>query len=181
MTTAATCTEKGEKTRTCQREGCNAKETEEIAANGHQWTAATCTAPKTCSVCSATDGNPLGHIFGEWSVTKAADYVTPGEKNHTCSVCNAAETGAIPSILQQLQDLQITAAKDGKHTMTLPTGKKVLVLLAGYSGVGQLKSIQVLSVGETGEVSFALPSGASVVIFFLQEDYKPLCSRNVTQ
>ena len=130
-----------------------------------------------CDIC----GKELSvHTFGKWCVTKAADYVTPGEKTHTCSVCNAAETEAIPSILQQLKDLEITATKDG-YTMTLPTGKKVLVLLAGYSGVGQLKSIQVLSVGETGEVSFALPSGASVVIFFLQEDYKPLCSREVTQ
>ncbi len=180
MTTAATCTEKGEKTRTCQREGCNAKETEEVAASGHQWTAATCTAPKTCSVCSATDGNALGHTFGEWSVTTAAGYDTDGEKTQTCSICNAEKTEAIPSILQQLKDLKITATKDG-YTMTLPTDRKVLVLLAGYSGVGQLKSIQVLSVGETGEVSFALPSGASVVIFFLQEDYKPLCSRKVTQ
>ena len=130
-----------------------------------------------CDIC----GKELSaHTFGDWRVTKAADYVTPGEKTHTCSVCNATETGAIPSILQQLQEMEINKAEDG-YTMTLPTDRKVLVLLAGYSGVGQLKSIQVLSVGETGEVSFALPSGASVVIFFLQEDYKPLCSRKVTQ
>ena len=113
-------------------------------------------------------------------MTTAAGYDTDGEKTQTCSICNAEKREAIPSILQQLKDLEITATKDG-YTMTLPTGRKVLVLLAGYSGVGQLKSIQVLSVGENGEVSFALPSGASVVIFFLQEDYKPLCSRKVTQ
>ena len=113
-------------------------------------------------------------------MTTPADYVTPGEKTQTCSICNAEKREAIPSILRQLQKMEITAAEDG-YTMTLPTDRKVLVLLAGYSGVGQLKSIQVLSVGETGEVSFALPSGASVVIFFLQEDYKPLCSRKVTQ
>ena len=132
-----------------------------------------------CSRCNAVDAEAV-HTFGEWSVTTPADYVTQGEKTHTCSVCKETRTETIPSILQQLKDLEITATKDG-YTMTLPTGKKVLVLLAGYSGVGQLKSIQVLSVGETGEVSFALPSGASVVIFFLQEDYKPLCSREVTQ
>ena len=181
VTTAATCTEKGEKTRTCQREGCNAKETEEVAASGHQWTAATCTAPKTCSVCSATDGNALGHAFGEWSVTKAADYVTPGEKTHTCSVCKETRTETIPSILQQLQDLQITAAEDGRRTMTLPTGKKVLVLLAGYSQAGQLQSIQVLSANETGEVTFTRPDSEKAMLFFLQEDYKPLHSCKVTQ
>ena len=132
-----------------------------------------------CSRCNAVDAEAV-HTFGKWSVTTPADYVTPGEKTHTCSVCNAAETEAIPSILQQLKDLKITATKDG-YTMTLPTGRKVLVLLAGYSQAGQLKSIQMLSADATGEVSFALPSGASVVIFFLQEDYKPLCSRKVTQ
>ena len=166
------------KTFTCSV--CKETKTEDIPASGHQWEDATCTAPKTCSVCSATDGNPLGHIFGKWSVTKAADYVTLGEKTHTCSVCNAAETEDIPSILQQLQEMEINKAEDG-YTMTLPTGRKVLVLLAGYSQTGQLQSIQVLSVGETGEVSFALPSGANIVLFFLQEDYKPLCSRKVTQ
>ena len=121
------------------------------------------------------------HIFGEWSVTKAASYVTPGEKTRTCSVCNAAEKEAIPSILQQLQDLRITAAEDGRRTMTLPTGKKVLVLLASYSQAGQLQSIQVLSANETGEVTFTRPDSEKAMLFFLQEDYKPLCSRKVTQ
>lgn len=120
------------------------------------------------------------HIFGKWCVTKAADYVTPGEKTHTCSVCNAAETEAIPSILQQLKDLEITATKDG-YTMTLPTGRKVLVLLAGYSQAGQLKSIQMLSADANGEVTFTRPDSEKAMLFFLQEDYKPLCSRKVTQ
>ena len=35
QTTAPTCTEKGEDSRYCRREGCDAKETREIAANGH--------------------------------------------------------------------------------------------------------------------------------------------------
>ena len=132
-----------------------------------------------CSRCNAVDAE-AAHTFGDWSVTKAADYVTPGEKTHTCSVCNAAETGAIPSILQQLKDLEITATKDG-YTMTLPTGKKVLVLLAGYSQVGQLKSIQMLSADANGKVTFTRPDSEKAMLFFLQEDYKPLCSRKVTQ
>ena len=173
---------------------CGAVKTEEAAHTFGEWS----DGKHTCSICGYEAkcghndtnkdhkcdicGKELSvHAFGDWSVTKAAGYVTPGEKTRTCSVCNAAEKEAIPSILQQLQDLRITAAEDGRRTMTLPTGKKVLVLLAGYSQAGQLQSIQVLSVGENGEVSFALPSGASVVLFFLQEDYKPLCSRKVTQ
>ena len=113
-------------------------------------------------------------------MTQAADYVTLGEKTHTCSVCSAAETEDIPSILQQLQEMKITAAEDG-YTMTLPTGKKVLVLLAGYSQAGQLKSIQVISADANGKVTFTRPDSEKAMLFFLQEDYKPLRSRKVTQ
>lgn len=31
----------------------------------HEWTEATCTSPKTCSKCEATEGEALGHVHGE--------------------------------------------------------------------------------------------------------------------
>ena len=34
-----------------------------IPASGHSWNPATCTAPKTCSRCDATEGNALGHSY----------------------------------------------------------------------------------------------------------------------
>ena len=130
-----------------------------------------------CDIC----GKELSvHIFGKWRVTTAAGYDTDGEKTQTCSICNAEKREAISSILQQLQKMEITAAEDG-YTMTLPTGKKVLVLLAGYSQAGQLKSIQMLSADANGEVTFTRPDSEKAMLFFLQEDYKPLCSRKVTQ
>lgn len=33
---------------------------------GHEWVEATCTEPKTCSRCGETEGEPLGHIAGDW-------------------------------------------------------------------------------------------------------------------
>lgn len=56
----------------------------QCTANGHSWTPATCTAPKTCSVCGATEGVALGH---NWS---AATCTTP----KTCSVCGQTEGSA---------------------------------------------------------------------------------------
>ena len=140
VTTEATCTEKGEKTRNCQREGCDAVETVDIPANGHTevtdaaveptctepgktegkhcsvcneilveqteipakghtWTAASCTAPRTCSVCSATDGNPLGHDWSDWTVTTEATCTAKGEKTRSCQRegCDATETVDIPA------------------------------------------------------------------------------------
>ncbi len=61
---AATCTEIGwEAYDTCSR--CDYTTYKEIPATGHTWTPATCTVPKTCSVCSATEGSAMGHDWGE--------------------------------------------------------------------------------------------------------------------
>ena len=57
----------------------------EAAVCAHDWDAATCTAPKTCSICGATEGEALGH---DWT---AADCDTP----KTCKVCGATEGSAL--------------------------------------------------------------------------------------
>ena len=49
-------------------------------ALGHNWKAATCTAPKTCNTCGATEGDPLGHSEGtEWKYDSENHW-------HTCTV-----------------------------------------------------------------------------------------------
>ncbi len=57
----ATCTENGQKTYTC---ACGDTYTDTITAIGHNYTEATCTAPKTCTRCKATSGEALGHTTG---------------------------------------------------------------------------------------------------------------------
>ena len=44
----------------------------------HDWQNATCVAPKTCSKCSETEGEALGHTGGTATCTEKA----------TCSVCS---------------------------------------------------------------------------------------------
>lgn len=63
----ATCTAKATyyKSCACGEKGTETFEYGELAE--HNWTPATCTAPKTCSVCGATEGDALGHTEGtEW-------------------------------------------------------------------------------------------------------------------
>ena len=57
----------------------------EYVEPSHTWTDATCTAPKTCSVCGETEGEALGHTWVD------ADCDTP----KTCSVCSATEGEAL--------------------------------------------------------------------------------------
>ena len=64
---------------------CNATEG---AALGHDWAAATCTAAKTCKNCNETEGTPLGHTevtLEAKAATCTATGLTEGKK---CSVCN---------------------------------------------------------------------------------------------
>lgn len=76
----ATCTAKATyyKSCACGEKGTETFEYGELGA--HNWTPATCTAPKTCSVCQATEGDPLGHTEGtEWKSDKDNHW-------HTCTV-----------------------------------------------------------------------------------------------
>ncbi len=67
----ATCTEAGEETRTCTREGCEEIETREVEA--------------------------LGHDFGEWEVSKEVTCTEDGEETRTCSRCEEVETRVVPA------------------------------------------------------------------------------------
>ena len=53
----------------------------EGSALGHSWKDATCTEPKTCSACGATEGEALGHTWKDATCTEPK----------TCSVCSAKE------------------------------------------------------------------------------------------
>lgn len=77
VTKAPTCTETGLKTTTCTVCG-HVVEGVEVPAVGHSWADATCTTPKTCSVCSEVEGEALGHTFidGACVLCKLA-YVDP--------------------------------------------------------------------------------------------------------
>ncbi len=49
-------------------------------ANGHNWSSATCTTPKTCTVCQAKDGTAEGHKYS----------------NGSCTVCGAQDSNCTP-------------------------------------------------------------------------------------
>ena len=107
VTTPATCTEDGVKSRTCV---CGATETRSIDATGHsfgEWTVttpATCTVDgvesRTCSACGETETRAIpatGHTFGAWTVTTPATCTEDGVESRTCSACGETETRAIPA------------------------------------------------------------------------------------
>ena len=81
--TNATCTDDGSKHQVCSV--CNASiRTEAIAATGHSYKEATCTNPKTCKNCGATEGSAIDHnydYYGKCSkcgtmIPEATEYIT---------------------------------------------------------------------------------------------------------
>ena len=68
-------------------------------AAGHTWTPATCTAPKSCSVCSATEGDALGHSWGKWTVITPATEDAEGTERRVCRNDGShRQTRAIPKL-----------------------------------------------------------------------------------
>ena len=75
---APTCTVGGYTVYRCDHANCNKNENRDFTdPTGHSMQAATCTAPKTCSVCGHTEGNPTGHSYTVPTCAVAA----------TCTVC----------------------------------------------------------------------------------------------
>lgn len=85
--TAATCIAKGTTTYTAKFSvswaSTQTKDVQDIPAKGHTWVDATCTKPKTCSVCGATEGSALGHNY-VGVVTKQPTCTEKGVKTYTC-------------------------------------------------------------------------------------------------
>ena len=133
VTTPATCTEDGVKTRTCS--ACGETETQTIPATGHsfgEWTVttpATCTEDgvktRTCSACGETETQTIpatGHSFGEWTVTTPATCTVDGVESRTCSACGETETRAIPATGHSFGEWTVTTpatcTEDGAESRT---------------------------------------------------------------
>ena len=105
---APTCTQAGQKMRTCAR--CNATEYENIPAE-HSWSKwettvlPTCTKPgettRYCTVCNLTESkliDALGHSWGEWTQTEAPTCTKTGVATHYCISCNEAEASLLEAL-----------------------------------------------------------------------------------
>ena len=137
VTTPATCTKDGVKTRTC---ACGEAETRAIPATGHtfgDWTVttpATCTVDgtetRTCSACGETETRAIpatGHTFGDWTVTTPATCTEDGVETRTCSACGETETRAIPATGHTFGEWTVTTpatcTADGVETRSCACGE----------------------------------------------------------
>ena len=100
-----------------------------VELNNHKWIAATCTTPKTCSVCSKTEGNELGHDYT--AETKSDDTLkTPGTciaeaiYYYSCANCGAVEKNDSHTFIGEL-NARNHAGSETEWTRTATTHKEI--------------------------------------------------------
>ncbi len=64
----------------------------------HVWVDADCTTAKTCSLWGETEGEALGHSYGEATETVAPDCTNAGEMEYTCSACGDVKTETVNAL-----------------------------------------------------------------------------------
>ena len=81
----------------CKACGRKVSDGHTIPATGlHDWQAATCTAPKTCRVCGATEGMPAGHAWNQGEIVREATCITTGIIRYSCTVCGETKEEILP-------------------------------------------------------------------------------------
>lgn len=142
---AATCTEDGMVTYTCS--SCGYHYSSPTPAKGHSFTDATCLSAEVCSVCTVTEGTPLGHSYGADHLCircGAEDPDQPAQTgDFTITVRNKSGKTVADVTVTVFVDDSATAAgsartgTNGKATIPVTVGSSYKVVLstipAGYS------------------------------------------------
>lgn len=94
----ATCTTEGKtEGKCCSVCGTVIVAQETIPALGHLWNTNNCAEEATCSRCDAV--RPAGqHVWGDWTVDKAATCTATGLRSHTCTSCGHGENEVIAAL-----------------------------------------------------------------------------------
>ena len=100
-TKEATCTEEGNKTRTC--EVCKKEVIEKIDAKGHNYSE-TWTSDETNHWHATTCGHEVtegktAHTFGDWTITKEPTEEAEGSREKSCTVCEYT----VPEVIAKLE------------------------------------------------------------------------------
>ena len=119
-----------------------------IPATGHNWQAATCTTPRTCTNCGITSGTVVGHLWASGNCTTPKTCVICGETGtaagHTyahkydykCDICGAERT--VDMTRPMVDMFRMYDPNSGEHFYTGSMEERENLVAVGwqYEGVG---------------------------------------------
>ena len=100
-------------------------------AKGHSWENATCIAPKTCSTCQETSGAVLGHNYAE-TITVSATCQGSGTKKFACSNCTNSYTESYELQAYDATTIHDMCAKSVCEITTYDKSGSALALGSGF-------------------------------------------------
>ncbi len=114
--------------------------------HNHEWQEATCTVAKTCSICGATDGDPLGHQWVNATCTAPK----------TCSVCGETKGDLsshkwVKATCTEAKTCSVCGVTDGEplgHYPTFFSSERQIVRPATcqVEGISPLKTVWISSI-----------------------------------
>lgn len=81
--------------------------TKDPCKDGHTWTDATCKAPKTCQVCSITEGVAVEHSYSEYTIITEPTCAKNGKEEAVCIWCEMKDQREL-SKLEHSTEWEIT-------------------------------------------------------------------------
>jgi hypothetical protein len=88
----------------------------------HTWEAATCDTAKTCTVCAATEGEALGHHYGDWTQVKVPTTEETGLEERVCTNCGNKEQREVDKMEPAPTEPKPTEPAQTKPVQTAPAG-----------------------------------------------------------
>ena len=135
-TTETSCTHNWKAATCTDPKTCTKCGATEGSALGHSWKEATCTDPKTCTRCGKTEGSAKGHNY-KWVTTKEAAVGVEGLKENKCTVCGHVDgTETIPALADVGQETPWAYTDSTHRTKTMYDGTVIneeLVTCGNYS------------------------------------------------
>ena len=147
----ATCTTAGSTAGVkCSVCGKVLEEPEEVPVAGHDWTEATCVAPKTCKTCGATEGEPAGHSYDEGVITQAPTYATAGIKTVTCTADGCGYSTTENMKVAEVDGVQYEILKDA---LTSVSDGGTITLLADFADTETITISQAVTINKNGKTA----------------------------
>lgn len=90
-------------------------------AIGHDWIPATCETAKTCKTCQKTEGEALGHTVSGWKTVAKSTCSTKGKEEGYCTACKKNVVNELDLIEHTKGNWEVTKipTKDSKGEKTL--------------------------------------------------------------